>query len=98
MSFTLQTFLDRLFLTWYSPEAVAGAVTGVDTTFALIATFTHTGQYLTTFIAQYVGAGRPHRVGVALWQGIHFSVAAGLLAAVLAPLARPVFALVGHTP
>ena len=27
LSFTIQTFVDRLFLTWYSAEAVAGAVT-----------------------------------------------------------------------
>ena len=29
MSFTVQMFVDRLFLTWYSAEAVAGAVTGL---------------------------------------------------------------------
>src|SRR5215213_3423690 len=29
MSFTVQVFVDRLFLTWYSAEAVAGAVTGL---------------------------------------------------------------------
>ena len=28
MSFTLQTFVDRLFLTWYSAEALAGAPAG----------------------------------------------------------------------
>ena len=27
LSFTVQTFVDRLFLTWYSADAVAGAVT-----------------------------------------------------------------------
>ena len=29
MSFTVQVFVDRLFLTWSSAEAVAGAVTGL---------------------------------------------------------------------
>ena len=57
MSFTLQTFVDRLFLTWYSAEAVAGAVTGLFTIWALMALFIGTGEYLTTFIAQYYGAG-----------------------------------------
>lgn len=96
LSFTIQTFVDRLFLTWYSPEAVAGAVTGLFAVWSVIALFTGTGEYLTTFVAQYIGAGRATRVGPALWQGIYFAVAAGLALAALAPAARPVFDLAGH--
>jgi multidrug resistance protein, MATE family len=98
MSFTVQTFVDRLFLTWYSAEAVAGAVTGLFTTLAVMALFSGTGEYLTTFIAQYLGAGRPLRVGPAIWQGFYFSLAAGVLIAALSPLMGPVFALAGHDP
>jgi MATE family multidrug resistance protein len=96
LSFTLETFLDRLFLTWYSAEAVAGAVAGLFATWALIALFIGTGEYLTTFVAQYTGAGRPRRIGPAIWQGIYFSLLAGVLVAALSPLAEPVFAAVGH--
>ena len=98
MSFTIQTFVDRLFLTWYSAEAVAGAVTSLFTVWSLIALFTGTGEYLTTFVAQYFGAGRPERIGPALWQGVYFSLAAGVLVAALAPLAEPTFAFAGHDP
>jgi multidrug resistance protein, MATE family len=98
MSFTLQTFVDRLFLTWYSAEAVAGAVTGLFATWGLIGLFIGTGEYLTTFVAQYSGAGRRERIGPAIWQGIYFSILAGLCIAALAPLAEPVFALAGHAP
>jgi MATE family multidrug resistance protein len=98
MSFTVQTFVDRLFLTWFSAEAVGGAVTGQITTIAVVGLFSGTGEYLTTFIAQYVGAGRPGRVGPAVWQGFYFSLAAGVLIALLSPLAVPVFALAGHPP
>jgi multidrug resistance protein, MATE family len=98
MSFTIQTFVNRIFLTWYSAEAVAGAVTGLFATWSLIALFTGTGEYLTTFIAQYHGAGRPERIGPAVWQGIYFSLGSGLLVAALIPLAGPVFALAGHSP
>jgi MATE family multidrug resistance protein len=97
MSFTVQTFVDRLLLTWYSAEAVAGAVTGLFTTLSVMALFSGTGEYLTTFIAQYVGAGRPNRVGPAMWQGFYFSLGAGVLIAALSPLAEPVFALAGHS-
>jgi len=98
MSFTLQTFVDRLFLTWYSPEAVAGAVTGLFATWGIIGLFVGTGEYLTTFVAQYSGAGRPERIGPALWQGIYFSLLAGLCIALLVPLAEPVFRIAGHAP
>lgn len=98
LSFTVQTFVDRLFLTWYSAEAMAGAVTGLFSVWALVALFTGTGEYLTTFVAQYLGAGRPRRIGPAVWQGIYFSLGAGLLIAALAPLAGPAFDLAGHEP
>ncbi len=98
LSFTIQTFVDRLFLTWYSAEAVAGAVTGLFAVWAIVALFTGTGEYLTTFVAQYFGAGRPERIGPAMWQGIYFSVAAGVLIALLSPLAGPGFDLAGHNP
>jgi multidrug resistance protein, MATE family len=98
MSFTIQTFVNRIFLTWYSAEAVAGAVTGLFTVWALIALFTGSGEYLTAFVAQYFGARRPERIGPAVWQGVYFSLGAGLLLAALAPLCAPVFALAGHDP
>jgi len=98
MSFTIQVFVDRLFLTWYSREAVAGAVMGLIATWAVIGVFLGTGEYLTTFVAQYFGAGRRDRIGPVVWQGVYFSLGAGLLAAALSPLAGPVFARAGHEP
>jgi MATE family multidrug resistance protein len=98
MSFTVQTFVDRLFLTWYSPEAVAGAVTALFATWGLIGLFIGTGEFLTTFVAQYFGARRPERIGKAMWQGVYFSAVAGLLVVALIPLAGPVFDLAGHAP
>jgi len=98
LSFTVQTFVDRIFLTWYSPDAVAGAVTGLFAVWSVMALFTGTGEYLTTFVAQYLGARRNERIGPALWQGLYFSLGAGLLVAALAPLAGPAFDLAGHAP
>jgi MATE family multidrug resistance protein len=98
MSFTVQVFVDRLFLTWYSREAVAGAVMGLIATWSVVGVFLGTGEYLTTFVAQYHGAGRRERIGPVVWQGVYFSMAAGMLVAALSPLAGPVFALAGHEP
>jgi MATE family multidrug resistance protein len=98
LSFTVQTFVDRLLLTWYSTEAMAGAFTGLLSVWSIVALFTGTGEYLTTFVAQYLGAGRPGRIGPAMWQGIYFSAGAGVLVAALSPLAGPFFDLAGHAP
>jgi MATE family multidrug resistance protein len=51
LSFAVQAFVDRLFLTWYSPEAVAGAVTGLFAVWSVVALFTGTGEYLTLVLA-----------------------------------------------
>lgn len=98
LSYTLQTFVDRLFLTWYSAEAVAGAVAGVFAVWSVVGLFIGTGEYLTAFIGQYYGARRYERIGVAVWQGIYFSFAAGLVCLALVPLLPLVFRWAGHAP
>ncbi len=97
LSFTLQTFVDRLFLTWYSAEAVAGAVTALFVVWTYIGVCIGTGEYVTSFVAQYLGAGRPERVGAAMWQGLWFALASGVGGVALTPLAEPVFAFAGHS-
>jgi MATE family multidrug resistance protein len=96
VSYTVQVFVDRLFLTWYSTEAMAGAMAGGITTISLIGLFTSVGEYVTSFVAQYHGAGREERIGPALWQGIYFALGSGLLVAALAPFAGAFFELGGH--
>ena len=88
MSFTLQTFVDRLFLTWYSPEAVAGRSRRSSPSGSSSACSWARASTSTTFVAQYLGAGLKERIGPALWQGIYFSAAAGLLVAALVPVRR----------
>jgi MATE family multidrug resistance protein len=98
MTFTLEIFLDRLFLTWYSPEAMAGVVAGSFSVWVLVGLFIGAGEYLTTFVAQYYGARRPERIGAALWQGFYFALLTGTLVAALSPLAEPLFRWVAHEP
>ena len=98
MSFTLQVFVDRLFLTWYSPDAVAGAVTALFAVWTLVGLCIGTGEYATTFVAQYFGARLHHRIGPAVWQGFYFCLAAGLVIAALTPFVEPVFRAAGHAP
>jgi len=57
-----------------------------------------TAGYVTTFVAQYYGAHRFHRIGPALWQGVYVSLFGGLVIVCAIPFAEPVFRLVGHSP
>jgi MATE family multidrug resistance protein len=98
MTFTLQTFVNRLLLTWYAPEAVAAATASLFITQVGILICVGTGEYATTFIAQYAGAGRPDRIGPVVWQGIWFALLSGLVLAALAPAAGLIFEAAGHAP
>jgi MATE family multidrug resistance protein len=57
-----------------------------------------TAGYVSTFVAQYYGARRYHRIGPALWQGIYISLIGGLVLLCVIPLAEPTFRLIGHSP
>lgn len=95
-SWSIQHFVDRMFLSWYSPEAIAAAMPAGILNFAVMSLFIGSASYVSTFVAQYNGADMDHRIGPALWQGIYFSILGGLFMLCLMPLAEPVFNLVGH--
>lgn len=91
-------FVDRMFLTWYSPEAIAAAMPAGMLNFTIMSLFLGTAGYVTTFVAQYHGSGQHQRIGPVLWQGIYIAVAGGILHLLLIPLAGPIFRFVGHEP
>jgi MATE family multidrug resistance protein len=99
---TIQITVDRILLNRLpdvGPEAVGAAMQAVAIFWVPIALLQGTASYAATFVAQYVGAGRPHRVGPAVGQGLYFAVAAGAgFVAVFLPLAGPLMALGGHSP
>ncbi len=95
-STTVMHFTDRMFLANYSVEAISAATPAGITSFLFISFFMGVVSYVNVFVAQYVGAGRPDRVGASLWQGIYFSLLASLVLAALYFLAGPLFSASGH--
>src|SRR5690349_10494460 len=69
---TVQVLIDRLFLSWYDVDTSTAAVLANTLFWLPYALLFPTAGYVATFAAQYTGAGRPHRVGPAVWQGIYF--------------------------
>jgi MATE family multidrug resistance protein len=95
-AWTIQHFVDRMFLTWYSPEAIAAAMPAGILNFTFMCFFIGTAGYASTFVAQYYGAKRYENIGPVLWQGIYLSVIGGIGFLFLIPLAEPFFRYVGH--
>ena len=95
-AWSVQHFVDRMFLTWYSNEAIAAAMPAGILNFAIMSFFIGTACYVNTFVAQYYGAGRYSRIGPALWQGMYIALLGGLIVLCLIPFARTIFSLVGH--
>ncbi len=97
-AWSVQHFVDRMFLSWYSPEAIAAAMPAGMVYFSVTSLFLGTATYVSTFVAQYYGAKRFARIGPALWQGVYVSLVGGFALLCLIPLAEPIFGLVGHDP
>ena len=76
---TVQVFVDTILLAWHDPREMAASFPAVMWYWLPFGLLQVTAGYVSTFVAQYTGAGRPERVGPAVWQGIHFAVLAGLL-------------------
>src|SRR6202158_1360672 len=96
ITFTLQMFINRLLLTWYAPEAVAAATASLFIIQVGILVCASTGEYTTTFVAQYVGAGRPERIGSVMWQGIWFALFSGIVLAALVSKVGAIFTVAGR--
>lgn len=97
-SLSLMYVVDRIFLTWYSTEALAAVMPAGVLHWTVISLLLGTVTYTNTFVAQYDGARRKDRVVASLWQGIYLALAAGLLLVIFVPLADEIFALIGHAP
>jgi MATE family multidrug resistance protein len=97
-SYSVMMFVDRMFLSWYSEEAIAASVPASMLNFSFLTFFMGTVMYTSTFIAQYFGAGRKDRIGTALWQGLRLAAIGGIALPFLNFAAPTLFGWVGHDP
>src|SRR5262245_17875315 len=95
---TMQLAFNRMLLSRAGCDSIGAATVGTMLYWTPVCLLANVAGYASIFVAQYVGAGQSQRVGPAVWQGIHFSLAAGLAFLGLVPLAGPLVALAGHAP
>lgn len=96
-SLSLMHLVDRMFLSWYSADDLAACASSGALAFLFISVFSGTAGYVSTFIAQYDGAGHPKKIGAVFWQGIHFSALATVILMLLS-FAAPAFRWLNHEP
>jgi len=97
-SWSIQQFVNRIFLTWHSKEALDASTPAAILNMALMSFFMGTVTYAETFVAQYYGAKRYQRIGPSFWQGIYVAIIGGIVLLIAAPFAKPIFHFVGHAP
>jgi multidrug resistance protein, MATE family len=95
-SMTIQQIVDRVFLSWYSPESLASAMPSGMLNFTIMSLFIGASGYVGTFTAQYYGAGQYRRIGPVVWQSLYLSLLAGLLVLSILPFSGALFRLLGH--
>ena len=95
-SWTIMHFTDRMFLSWYSEDALAASLPAGVTNFTFICFFMGVASYTGTFVAQYYGARQFDRIGRIVWQGVFFSLLSTLLLLPRIPLSLPLFRFIGH--
>ena len=97
-SWSVMNFVDRMFLSWYSTDAMAAAMPAGMIHFALVCFPLGVASYVNTFVAQYNGAGHPKRIGAVVWQGARVGLICVPLFLCIIPLAPWMFHLAGHKP
>jgi multidrug resistance protein, MATE family len=95
---TVQITLDRIFLSHVNADVASASTASMCILWLPFSVLYFTAGYSATFVSQYSGAGRPHRVGAAVWHALYFSVGGGLLLLAMLPFTDRIFALVGHSP
>ncbi|MBC8374700.1 MAG: MATE family efflux transporter [FCB group bacterium] len=95
-SWSIQQFVDRMFLSWHSEEALAAAMPAGILNFVFICLFIGTVSYAGTFVSQYVGAKEDHKVGTVLWHSFYLSLFGAVVLLLVSPLSTKLFSIIGH--
>ncbi|MBN2280562.1 MAG: MATE family efflux transporter [Candidatus Marinimicrobia bacterium] len=96
IAWTIQHFVDRMFLTWYSAESIAAAMPAGILHFNLVCIFLGIAGYVNVFIAQYHGAGEYGKFGAIIWQGIYISAMSAVFMFLVYPFSEDIFRTIGH--
>ena len=95
---SLQSFIDRMFLSWFDSNALAATVPAALVSMTLTAFFLGLASYVAVFVAQHYGAREHPRIGGAVWQGFYTLLLSLLLVIPVTIYIEPIFSWIGHDP
>jgi MATE family multidrug resistance protein len=98
LSWTVMTFVDRMFLNRVSAAAMEAANIASAVWFVVLCLPLGVCTYANTFVAQYDGARRHAIIGRIVWQAVWIAVMFSPLVLAAIPLAGPLFRLADHAP
>ena len=85
-SSSLMSFVDRMFLSWYSADTLAACLPGGLLSFSVISFFMGMCGYTNVFVANYYGKKKFANLSVALWQGVILGFVSWILIAGFVPV------------
>jgi MATE family multidrug resistance protein len=98
LSWTILTFIDRMFLMWWSQDSLAASFPAALLWWTSLCFPLGMCMYASTFVSQYFGAGQHHKIGPAVWQAVWVGVmATPVILLLVMPLAGPIFRAAGHS-
>lgn len=89
-------FADRMFLAWYSPQALGACVPGGMLAMTFGALFVGLSGYTNVFISQFNARKKRASVTLSLWQGIFLALLSSVILAALTPAGRAIINTFGH--
>ena len=97
-SFMVQNFCARMFLAWYSPEALQAAVPAGILFFTLVCGFMSTAAFANSLVAQYYGSGDLNSCSRSVAQAILLALFSFPLILLLIPAGLWMLSVSGHSP
>jgi MATE family multidrug resistance protein len=89
-------FVDRMFLAWYSPEALGACLPAGVLAVTFASVFMGLAGYTGVFVAQYYAKNKKASVAISLWQGILLAVVSAVFLACLTPVGTALINLFNH--
>ncbi len=98
LSWTVMTFVDRIFLNMLSPTAMAASFSASTIWFSLTCLPLGVCAYANSFVSQYNGDKQFDQIGPSVWQAIWVALILTPFLLLANPLAPSFFAIAGHDP
>lgn len=92
----IMQFFDAMFLAWHSPVSLAAAGSAGCIAWMVSCFLLGLVCYTSALTSNYVGAKMDHKVGSAIWQGIHLSVLFGIATFIMSFWSLWLFQKSGH--